>query len=70
MELNPYETLSLLEWSHRYYRELKQFGIHDDSVETGYIQLCIAYARKTHCQVLPMVVGILRQERYEPRRTD
>ena len=46
--MNPYETLSLIEWTHRYYRELKQFGVHDDSVESGYIQLCVAYSKKTH----------------------
>jgi hypothetical protein len=38
-----------LEWTHKYYRELRQFGVHDDSVENGYIQLCHAYSKKTHC---------------------
>jgi hypothetical protein len=70
VEMNPFETLAILEWTHKYYRELRQFGVHDDSVENGYIQLCHSYSKKTHCQILPMIVGILKQERYDPKRAD
>jgi hypothetical protein len=38
----------LIDWTYRYHRELKKFGINDDSVETGYLQLCTAYTKKTH----------------------
>ena len=70
IEMNPFETLALVEWTHRYYRELRQFGVHDDSVELGYIQLCSTYAKKTHNSIMPMIISILKQERYDPKRSD
>ena len=48
VDLNPYETLSLVDWSYRYFRDLRKFGVNDDSVENGYLVLCNAYAKKTH----------------------
>ena len=52
-----------MDWTYRYFRELRKFGVSDDSIENGYLQLCGAYAKKTHSQIMPMVVNILRQER-------
>ena len=63
VDFNPFETLSLVDWTYRYSRELRKFGISDDSIENGYLQLCNAYAKKTHAQIMPMVINILRQER-------
>lgn len=63
VEFNPFETLALADWTYRYSRDLRKFGISDDSLESGYLQLCTAYAKKTHAQITPLVVNILRQER-------
>lgn len=63
VDLNPFETLSLLEWTHRYNRDLRRFGVTDDAVELGILQLSTAYVKKTHSQITPVVLNILRHER-------
>ncbi|CDW71658.1 ph domain containing protein [Stylonychia lemnae] len=52
--ITPYETLSLVDWTYRYNRDLKKFGVVDDAVENGYLQLCTSYAKKTHGQIMPL----------------
>ena len=62
LELNPFETLSLIDLVNQYNKSLSQYGISDDSIENGYLALCNAYARKIHSQIMPFIVSTLKAE--------
>jgi hypothetical protein len=59
IELNPFETLNLVDWTFKYNNELNRYGIQDDGLSTGFVKLCNAYARKIHSQLIPMMMNIL-----------
>ena len=50
----------MVDFTYTYFRNLKKFGITDDSVENGYLALCNAYAKKTHTQIMPIIINILK----------
>jgi len=62
IELGPFETLNLVDWAFKYNNELNRYGVHDDGLESGFVKLCNAYARKIHSQLIPMMINILRAE--------
>lgn len=62
-DLNPIETLSLIDWMDIYCTSLQKFGVSDDSIMNGFITLCNAYKRKIHMQLYPMISNVLMKER-------
>jgi hypothetical protein len=59
VDLNPYETLSVVDFAYTYYNKQRKFGVREDSLYNGFIQLCNAYSRKIHSQITPLIIGIL-----------
>jgi hypothetical protein len=37
VDFNPFETLALVDWTYRYSKDLRKFGIIDDSIDSGYL---------------------------------
>ena len=62
INLNPYETLMLIDWAFTYNNQLKQFGCRDDALYNGLITLCNTYASKIHSTLIPMILNILKRE--------
>ena len=65
VELSPFETLSLVDWTFNYDKMLKKFGIRMDSLYLGFEVLCNAYARKIYSTLMDKFVHILYQDSKE-----
>ncbi len=48
IDLNPFESLSIIDYSFTYYNKLRKFGVREDFLYNGFLILCNAYARKIH----------------------
>lgn len=48
IQLNPFETLSIIDWSNQYNMKLMKFGVREDTLINGFLTLCNAYSRKIH----------------------
>ena len=67
INLNPYQTLQLVDWAYQYNCSLNKFACRDDALYNGFITLCNTYAIKIHSTLIQVVVNILRQEgRWDP----
>lgn len=62
IDLNPFESLSIIDYSFTYYNKLRKFGVRDDFLYNGFLILCNAYARKIHSQITPIILNILEAE--------
>ena len=62
IDLNPYQTLQLVDWAYQYSSSLNQFGCRDYYLYNGFLTLCNTYAIKIHSTLIPMILSILRQE--------
>jgi hypothetical protein len=62
IKLTPFETLNLIDWTYTYSKQLKLYGVRDDSLYNGFIVLCNAYATKIQSQLLPLCFTVLKQE--------
>jgi len=63
LKLQPFDTLTLVDWTYNYFADLAKFGVKDGSLENGFLTLCNAYGRKVHTQLYPLIVGILKNEK-------
>ena len=64
------ETMALIEWCENYSKDLLKFGIKDDSLDNGIRTLRLAYARKVHIQITPVLLNIIRQDRSKGTQLD
>jgi hypothetical protein len=62
INLSPYETLMLVEWTHTYYNQLIKFGCRDDSLYNGFINLCNTYASKIHSTLIDKIQSLIQAE--------
>jgi len=62
VKLTPFETLQFIDWTYTYFKELKMYGIRDDSLYNGFVVLCNTYATKIQSQLQPLVFTTLKQE--------
>ena len=62
IKLNPFETLCIIDWAYNYNKQLRQFGIRDDSLYNGFLTLCNTYASKIHSTLIPLIINILKSE--------
>ena len=70
INLNPYETLCLIDWAHCYHNELALYGCRDDLLYNGFLTLCNTYALKIHSQLVPLILNILKSEAGSTLSTD
>ena len=62
MKLSAFDTLALIDWCNTYINELRNFGVHDTDFVNGFKNICLAYSRKVHMELNPLVVSIIQQE--------
>jgi len=62
VDLNPYETLSMVDFAYTYHNKQRKFGVREDSLWNGFLILCNAYSRKIHSQITPLILGVLENE--------
>lgn len=62
IDLNPFVTLSLIDYAFQYHNKLRKFGVREDFLYNGFITLCNAYSRKIHSQITPIILNILEGE--------
>lgn len=48
IDLNPFVTLTLIDYAYQYHNKLRKFGVREDFLYNGFITLCNAYSRKIH----------------------
>lgn len=70
VDLNPYETLSMIDFAYTYICKKRKFGVSDDYLKNGFMVLCNAYGRKIHSQLIPLILGILEGEKTFQYETD
>lgn len=52
----------MVDWNFQYLNSLKKYGIREDTLANGLEQICNAYARKTHSQITPLILGIIQTD--------
>jgi hypothetical protein len=62
VKISAFDTLSIVDWSYNYIKDLKNFGITDIFLQNGFNNMCNAYSRKIHCQINPHLITILEKE--------
>jgi hypothetical protein len=62
VDLNPYETLSVIDFAYTYHNKQTKFGVREDSLYNGFLILCNAYSRKIHSQITPLIIGVLETD--------
>jgi hypothetical protein len=62
VDLNPYETLSVIDFAYTYHNKQRKYGVREDSLYNGFLILCNAYSRKIHSQITPLILGVLENE--------
>ena len=70
LNFNVYETLELIEWTTQYSESLRRFGINDEGLDLGNDTLHNAYQHKVHMQITPLLVNILKNQRFQPPDED
>jgi hypothetical protein len=63
VKLNPFECLSLVDWTFKYSTALQRFGIKDDALDNGFVVLCNSYARKVYTSLMPHVITCIKKEK-------
>lgn len=62
LKISAFDTLSIVDWCFIYLNDLKRFGINDVYLLNGFNNLCEAYSRKIHSQLIPFIINILQQD--------
>lgn len=63
ISFQPFDTLTLVDWTYNYFADLGKFGVKDDLLENGFLSICNSYGRKMHAQLYPLIIGILKNEK-------
>lgn len=59
IRLSAFDTLALIDWCNTYINELRNFGVRDANFLNGFKNICLAYSRKVHMELNPLVVSII-----------
>ena len=63
VEMNPFDTLSLIDWTFKYNNQLKQFGVKDEALQNGFQTLCDSYARKVYPKLIHYIIRFIQNEK-------